>query len=171
MTHTARGIGSELTRTAALRALADKWPDQTTRELLEQRAVQDDSGYPRRAALWALADKWPDQTTRELLEQRAVQDDNQYTRSTALEALAKQWPDRTTLKLLESQVSSFEQWWIRQEIEESIEALRRKLAEETRRELLKPRVVQDDDRGSRRRLGSGMNPALPTMRNETQHNP
>ncbi len=49
-------------------ALAEKWPDETTRELLAQRAVQDDQGGPRNAALQALAEKWPDETTLELLE-------------------------------------------------------------------------------------------------------
>ena len=80
--------------------MAEKWPDQTTRDLLAQRAVQDKDGSPRRAALQALAEKWPDQTTRDLLAQRAVQDDNEYTRRAALQALAEKWPDQTTRDLL-----------------------------------------------------------------------
>ena len=60
------------TRIAALRVLADKWPDQATRMLLTERAVQDDHESARIAALRALADKWLDQTTRMLLTERAV---------------------------------------------------------------------------------------------------
>jgi energy-coupling factor transporter ATP-binding protein EcfA2 len=58
------GRSPDAIRSAALQALADKWPDETTRKLLEERAVQDENDYPRSAALQALADKWPDETTR-----------------------------------------------------------------------------------------------------------
>src|SRR3954447_4641086 len=37
-----RGIAAA-TRSAALQALAEKWPDETTRGLLAQRAVKDDN--------------------------------------------------------------------------------------------------------------------------------
>jgi hypothetical protein len=56
-----------------LQALAEKWPDQTIRDLLTQRADQDDNEYTRSAALQALAEKWPDQITRDLLTQRALE--------------------------------------------------------------------------------------------------
>jgi len=69
--------------------LAEKWPDQTTRDLLALRAVQDDNEDIRSAALQALAEKWPDQTTRDLLALRAVQDDNASTRGAACSALGK----------------------------------------------------------------------------------
>jgi len=39
---------------AALQALAEKWPDETTRELLAQRAVQDPSDHVRGVACSAL---------------------------------------------------------------------------------------------------------------------
>ena len=87
-------------RESAIEELAEKWPDQTTRDLLAQRALQDDNYEPRSAALQALAEKWPDQTTRDLLAQRAVQDVNEHTRSAALQALAEKWPDQTTRDLL-----------------------------------------------------------------------
>jgi hypothetical protein len=80
--------------------LAEKWPDETTRDLLAQRAVQDANEYPRRAALQALAEKWPDQTTRDLLAQRAVEDKDSTPRRASLEALAEKWPDQTTRDLL-----------------------------------------------------------------------
>ena len=80
--------------------MAEHWPDQTTRDLLAQRAVQDDSEDTRGAALQALAEKWPDQTTRDLLAQRAVQDDDGYPRGVALQELAQKWPDQTTRDLL-----------------------------------------------------------------------
>ena len=41
-------------RSAALQALAEKWPDQTTRDLLAQRAVQGSNAEARGAACSAL---------------------------------------------------------------------------------------------------------------------
>ena len=61
-------------RSNAIRTLAEKWPDESTRDLLTQRAVQDGAFHTRSAALQALAEKWPDESTRDLLTQRAVQD-------------------------------------------------------------------------------------------------
>jgi len=87
-------------RQGALIALAAKWPDEATRALLAQRAVEDDNYAPRRAALQALAEKWPDEATRALLEQRAVEDDHEYPRRAALQALAEKWPDEATRALL-----------------------------------------------------------------------
>ena len=69
--------------------MAEKWPDQTTRDLLAQRAVQDDDSDVRSAALEALAEKWPDQTTRDLLAQRAVQEPSAQGRGAACCALGK----------------------------------------------------------------------------------
>ena len=120
-------------RGSSIIELAKKWPDKKTRQLLEQRAVQDEHYEPRRAALHSLADNWPDDKTRQLLEQRTVQDESEFLRSAALEALAGKWPDDQTLKLLESQVSSFkslENIWYREQIEEAIKTLRKKLGVE-----------------------------------------
>ena len=114
-------------RWGSIETLAEKWPDDNTREFLEQRAIQDENEYPRRTALIKLAEKWPDANTRLLLEQRAVQDEDDYPRGTALQALIKKWPDEKTLKLLKSQVSSFEEEWIRERIAKAIETLRKKL--------------------------------------------
>ena len=78
-------------------ALAGKWPDEATRDLLESAGrpgCQD--GITRSAALQALAEKWPDEATRALLAQRAVQDDNDAPRRAALQALAEKWPDEAT---------------------------------------------------------------------------
>ena len=47
----------------ALQALAEKWPDEATRELLRALAVEDEHYGPRRAALQALAENWPDEST------------------------------------------------------------------------------------------------------------
>ena len=54
-------------RIAALEALAEKWPDETTRRMLAERAVNDEDFQLRRAALGALAKNWQDETTRKLL--------------------------------------------------------------------------------------------------------
>jgi hypothetical protein len=87
-------------RSAAFKILAERWPDETTRKLITERAVQDNSGYARSAAFKILAEKWPDETTRELLAQRAVQDDHYDPRRAALQALAGKRPDETTRELL-----------------------------------------------------------------------
>ncbi len=142
LTHTARGKWVELTRGAALGALAEKWPDQTTRELLAQRAVQDEDRYPRGAALQALAEQWPDQTTRELLEQRAVEDDDAYPRGAALEALAEKWPDETTRDLLAQRAVQDKDRLPRHAV---LRALADKWPDQTTRELLAQRAVQDED--------------------------
>ena len=92
--------GGSWYRGTALKALADKWPDDQTRKLLETRGVEDDAGYTRGDALAALADKWPDDQTRNLLETHAVEDDDMSPRSAALQALADKWPDDQTRNLL-----------------------------------------------------------------------
>lgn len=118
---------SWVVRNSSITVLAKKWPDNNTRQLLEQRAVKDKNAFPRITALRAMVDKWPDENTRQFLEQRAVLDENEETRRAALDELAKKWPDANTLKLLESQVSSFYKDWHRKPIEEAIETLRQKL--------------------------------------------
>ncbi len=54
-----------------LKALAEKWPDETTRTLIAERAVQDEDFETRRSAIRALAEKWPDETTDTLIAERA----------------------------------------------------------------------------------------------------
>ena len=61
-------------RVTALRELAEKWPDESTHELLRACAVEDQEGDTRGVALRVLAEKWPDESTRELLRARAVED-------------------------------------------------------------------------------------------------
>ena len=46
-------------------------PDESTRELLRARGVEDQDERVRSAALQSLAEKWPDETTRTLLAERA----------------------------------------------------------------------------------------------------
>ncbi|NQT40077.1 MAG: hypothetical protein HQ581_21470, partial [Planctomycetes bacterium] len=87
-------------RSAALQALAAKWPDETTRKLLEERAFRDEHREARIAALRALAERWPDETTRKLLDERTVQHEHYAPRIAALQVLAQKWPDETTRKLL-----------------------------------------------------------------------
>ena len=61
-------------RSAALQALAEKWPDQTHAATCSPSAPSRMTTMPPgSAALQALAEKWPDETTRDLLAQRAVQ--------------------------------------------------------------------------------------------------
>ena len=80
--------------------LSDPQMNETGRQTIRERALQDESGNGRSLALHALAHGWPDETTRGLLAQRAVQDENYEPRRAALEALAEKWPDETTRALL-----------------------------------------------------------------------
>jgi predicted NACHT family NTPase len=121
---------SDLIKKASIDVLADKWPDQNTRKLLEQLAFQNENEVHQRIALKVLADKWPNDNTRQHLEQLAIQGENEISRLIALDALADAWSDEKTLKLLESQVSSFEIEWNRLPIEEAIKTLRKKLGVE-----------------------------------------
>jgi hypothetical protein len=134
--------GIWLARSAALQALAEKWPDQTTRDLLAQRVVQDKDGHPRCAALQLLAEKWPDQTARDLLAQRAVQDKDSSPRSAALLALGMKLPDQITRDLLTQRAVQDKNSSSRSA---ALLALARKWPDQTTRDLLAQRVVQDKD--------------------------
>ena len=125
-------------RSAALRALAEKWPDETTRKLLAERAVQDDNYVPRRAALQALAEKWPDETMRKLLAERAVKDKHGDARSGALQALAEKWPDETTRKLLAERAVQDDNYVPRRA---ALRMLAEKWPDEITRKLLAERAV------------------------------
>ncbi len=129
-------------REAALQALAEKWPDQTTRDLLALRAVQDQEFEPRRAALEALAEKWPDQATRDLLAQRAVQDEDSGPRGAALQALAEKWPDQTTRDLLAKWASDAPHADIRRA---ALEAWAAKWPDQTTHDLLTQRAIEAPD--------------------------
>ena len=134
-------------RQGALNALAERWPDETTRKLLEERAVQDEDEDPRETALKALAEKWPDETTRKLLEERAVQDEYGFLRRTALEVLAEKWPDETTRNLLEERAVQDEYAGPRRT---ALKALAEKWPDETTRNLLEEQAVQDEYADPRR---------------------
>jgi len=133
-------------RRGSIEVLSIKWPDQTTRDLLTQRAGQDDNEYTRSAALHALAEKWPDQITRDLLTQRAVQDDNEHNRSAALQALAEKWPDQTTRDLLTQRAVQDDNVFTRSGV---LQALAEKWPDQTTRDLLTQRAVQDDNEHTR----------------------
>lgn len=137
-------------RSNALRALAEKWPDRNTRELLTQHAVQDDHHSLRSAALRILAEKWPDKSTRELLAQRAVQDDNQLPRHTALRALVEKWPDPGTRDLLVQRAFQDDSEYLRST---ALRGLAEKWPDQNTRDLLGQRAFQDDSEYLR---GSGL---------------
>jgi len=133
-------------RSAAFQALAKKWPDDITREMLTQRAVQDDHESPRSAALQALAETWPDDNTRQLLQQRAVQDDNFDLRGAALLALAETWPDDNTRQLLQQRAVQDDNFDPRGA---ALLALAETWPDDNTRQLLEQRAVQDDHESPR----------------------
>lgn len=53
-------IGKTNPNMPVLQALVETWPDETMRELLRDRAVEDQHAYVRRDALESLAANWPD---------------------------------------------------------------------------------------------------------------
>ena len=127
-------------RRGAIEALADQWPDENTRKLLEQRAVKDENEDLRSAALQALAEKWPDENTRKLLEQRAVKDENYGPRRAALQALAEKWPDENTRTLLEQRAVKDENQYPRRG---ALQALAEKWPDENTRKLFEERARVD----------------------------
>jgi len=129
-------------RASACRALAEKWPDEATRALLEQRAVQDDNDAPRRAALHALAAKWPDEATHALLATWTTEAPHPGVRSAALQALAAKWPDEATRALLEQRAVQDDNYAPRSA---ALQALAAKWPDEATRALLAQRAVQDPD--------------------------
>ncbi|HKS21497.1 MAG TPA: HEAT repeat domain-containing protein [Thermoanaerobaculia bacterium] len=131
-----------MVRTGGFSALVEKWPDQTTRDLLAQRAVQDDNEDTRSAALQALAETWPDQITRDLLTQRAVQDKDGIPRRAALRALAQKWPDQTTRDLLAQRAVQDDNEDTRRA---ALQALAEKWPDQITRELLAQRAVEAPD--------------------------
>jgi GTPase SAR1 family protein len=86
-------------RRGAVRALATKWPDERTRELVTER-LSDVSDWSWNDALRVLTEKWPDERTRELVADRAVAHEGEMSRGEALELLIEKWPDETTRVLL-----------------------------------------------------------------------
>ena len=137
---------SSILRKKAILTLAEKWPNQVTRALLTQRAVQDEESNTRVAALRALAEKWPDQVTRDLLTQRAIQDEDSDTRGAALQALAEKWPDQVTRDLLSQRAVQDEDSDTRGA---ALQALAEKWPDQVTRDLLSQRAVQDEDSDTR----------------------
>jgi HEAT repeat protein/energy-coupling factor transporter ATP-binding protein EcfA2 len=133
-------------RRGACEALAEKWPDESTRELLRDRTVEDQHAPVRRAALQALVEKWLDESTRELLRARAVEDQNASVRGTALQALAGNWPDESTRELLRAHAVEDQDESVRGT---ALQALAENWPDESTRELLRAHAVKDQDARTR----------------------
>ncbi len=133
-------------RSAALQALTEKWPDETTRKLLEERAVPASGAMAHSVALRLLAEKWPDTKTRELLTERVGKDESDTIRQDALWALFEQWPDEDTRELLMERAVQDEGDGPRNV---ALQALAEKWPDEDTRELLMERAVKDEDDGPR----------------------
>ncbi len=82
----------------------ERWADESTHELLMQRALKDKHEQPRAKALELLVqnERWADQSIHELLMQCAVNDEHGLPRAKASELLAadERWADETTRQLL-----------------------------------------------------------------------
>ncbi len=87
-------------RAGAYLILAKNWPDVMARELLEQRAINDEDESARLNALNALVENWPVSTLRKLIEDRAVNDEIVFNRRFALEVLSEKLADSTVRYLL-----------------------------------------------------------------------
>ncbi len=127
-------------RIGSVEVLAEKWPDQATRDLLTDRAVKDSNEYTRREALVALAEKWPDPITRNLLAERAIRDKDRAPRMAALHALAEKWLDRTTRDLFTERAVQDEDRGPRGV---ALRVLAKNWPDLTTRDLLADRAVQD----------------------------
>ena len=87
-------------RAAAIRALAERWPDAATRERLVEHGIQDENSDVRRSAFEVLGQKWPDAMTHHLLVHKGLQDKEGSVRSDVLRVLAQGWLDETTRQLV-----------------------------------------------------------------------
>jgi hypothetical protein len=136
-------------RYGAVRALAEKWPDNTTRTLLIERAIQDPLGIVRIAAVNALVEKWSDDATRTLLTARALEDQDGSVRLEALRSLAEKWPDDATRSLLTTRAVEDQAGSVRLH---AVRALAKKWLDDATRSLLTTRAVEDAS--ERVRLGA-----------------
>jgi hypothetical protein len=134
-------------RWGAVEALAETWPDDVTRSLLAQRAVQDENYRVRSVALQMLAENWPDERTRALLAERGVKDDDDDPRTVALQMLARKWPDEATRALLAERAVRDVSYAPRRA---ALQALAEKWPDEATRALLAQRAVEDDRDAARR---------------------
>jgi hypothetical protein len=139
--------GNWSARSSAFEILAQKWPDETTRKLLAERAVNDEAGICRGDALKALFSKWPDANTRTLLEERVVQDKLIEPRIVSINALAEAWPDENTRSLLEEHAVRDEDEFGRQT---AMKVLAETWRDETTWKLIAERADRDEDESTRR---------------------
>jgi hypothetical protein len=133
---------NSLVRWSCFRVMGEKWPDSTTRELLTDRAVQDESDQPRSSALKTLAKEWPDEATRKLLTERAVQDEGGGSRSAALEMLAEKWSDDSARELLVERAVQDKEGVVRGA---ALKILADRWPNDATRELLTKRAMYDED--------------------------
>ena len=133
-------------RWGALQALAQTWPDDSTRELLSTSAVNDQQEYVRSAALQALAQTWSDDLTREFLSASAVKDPDPGPRSAALQALAQTWPDDSTREFLSASAVNDPDGGPRSD---ALQALAQTWPDDSTRELLAASAVNDPGGGPR----------------------
>ncbi len=129
-------------RIGATIELSEKWPDDTTRKLLKERAVHERHSESRLVVIYCLANTWPDDTSRKLLEEHAAQDEDGLPRAEALRLLADKWPDIATRKLLEYRAV--------QDMEEvprraALIALAGNWPDDKTRKLLEERAVRDTE--------------------------
>jgi hypothetical protein len=133
-------------RRGSMEVLAEKWPDQSTRDLLTRRAVEDESESTRNTALQSLVAKWPDQSTRDLLTRRAVEDESESTRNTALQSLVAKWPDQITRDLLTQRAVEDNSDSTR---DTALQALVETWPDQITRDLLTQRAVEDNSDSTR----------------------
>jgi HEAT repeat protein len=134
-------------KAAVLQSLTENWPDETTRQFLAQRIVNDEHENTRSAALQALAEKWPEETTRTFLTQRALDDQHEEPRRAALQALAEKWPEETTRTFLTQRALDDQHEEPRRA---ALQALAETWPEETTRTFLTQRALDDQHEEPRR---------------------
>jgi HEAT repeat protein len=134
-------------RRVALQALAQGWPDETTRTLITDCATTDKNPGVQRVAVQVLAQGWPDETTRTLITDRATTDENPILRGVAVQALARGWPDETTRTLITDCATADKEPGVRRA---AVQALAQGWPEETSHTLITVRATTDTDPSVRR---------------------
>lgn len=89
------------TRKHALYALAEKWPDSSSRKFLEGYAVTAINSTDRHSAILVLCETWYDEGVYQFLRRRTIEEEHWSPRCLALSKLSIMFPNNSTRYLVE----------------------------------------------------------------------
>ena len=99
----------EAVKSGAIYALAEKWPDETSRALITNLAVNGVTPRDKTAALTVIVHYWPDSNARALVAESLL-DASEEVRGTATMIIGKKWNDQSAIALLVRQLEDPSDW-------------------------------------------------------------